>query len=178
MSDENIKKKKKRHRKRKKKNVINTAQTNHNCNCCSDDKKCNCGHDHNCDCENCTHNNSEQIQNNNETPEYCEYDFMKLDTIENKEIFCQKLYSDIIECYETFNHDKIRNTMNVINKYFLYQNQDDETLLDTEMLGILKRISNNSVKPIWERVTSGVGINIHVGLEYKGMVFSLCRDYE
>lgn len=171
-------KKKKRNRRRKKKNNnkdINISQEqqeekSHQCKNC-DCKECN-DENHECHCENC------QKESKSKEPEYNEYDFMKLDTLEDKALFCQKLYKDIVECYNTLNHVKIRKTMDVINKYLLYTNEKDETLIDLEMVNMLKEISGYEVKPIWQKVTAGVGIKLHIGLEYKGMVFSLCRDFE
>lgn len=126
-----------------------------------------------CQCE-----KDDNITQEKKEPEYNEYDFMKLDTLEDRVLFCQKLYEDIIKCSETLDHKKIRKIMDVINKYLLYENEKDETLINLELVNMLKEISNYEVKPVWQRVTSGVGIKLYVGLEYKGIVFSLCRDFE
>lgn len=162
---EEVKKKKRKHRRRKKNQIEKPVQKEESN---QSDHQNNIKENNTCDCE-------KQLE---KEPEYNEYDFLKLDTLEDKAIFCKKLYKDIIECSETLDHKKIRKTMDVINKYMLYENEKDETLINLELVNILKEISNYEVKPVWQRVTSGVGIKLYVGLEYKGIVFSLCRDFE
>lgn len=195
MSEEEVKKKKKRRRKRKKKKTIIIDQQeniqNPICYHCEHNKnydhKCTCKECHDCNCDICEHKDEckkyqyeHYVHTKEQIPQetYCKYDFMKLDTLEEKAIFCKCIYEDIIDCYDNLSHNKIKETMKTINKYFLYDDEDGNTLLNLELLGILKEISGYEVKPVWEKVTSGVGINLHIGLAYKNIVFSLCKDFE
>lgn len=160
-------KKKRYRRKNKKQEMQKEMQQDKKCEC-HDNKECN--HE----CNKC----KSKIKNNKVENTHCEYDFMKLDTNDDKKIFCEKLFKDIEDCYNHLSHNKVRNVMDVINKYFLYYDKEDNVLLDLTMINMLKKVSGNKVKPVWEKVSSGVGINIHIGLEYKGMVFSLYKDFE
>lgn len=153
--EETKKKKRVRYRKKKKKQCECNGDCNHECKC----------------------NNNCKKDKPKEEPKPCKYDFMKLDTLDDKKAFCQEIYKDIVDCYNNLNHNTVRDTMNIINKYFLYEDADENTLLNLELLNLLREISNNEVKPVWEKTTSGTGINIHVGLSYKSIVFSLMKDF-
>lgn len=117
-------------------------------------------------------NNKIQLSSSTIVNEEVKDNTKDLSDTEVKVNFCKELYEKIKKAYTLTDTNLIKQILADLKAYFVYKENEDYRL-EFELLRILRKISNDEVKPTWTKSETGISTNIYVGLQYKNIVFSL-----